>query len=66
MSKLSSPLRTKRPDSVSVCGELLRKGQSTTVDESAVGPSERRKEANGLIKIRRARERGKLKVTCVK
>jgi hypothetical protein len=36
-----SPLRSAQPDTLSVCGKLLRKGQSVTVTESAIGPRER-------------------------
>lgn len=39
MSK-KSPLRSAQAETRSVCGKLLRQGQSVTVKESAIGPRE--------------------------
>lgn len=59
-----SPLHNAQPRSVSVCGKLLRSGQSLTVPESAVGPRERVMETKGKIKIRPSNEKGKLQIVC--
>lgn len=59
-----SPLRNAQPASVSVCGKLLRSGQTLTVPESAVGPRERALESKGKVKIRASNEKGKLQVIC--
>lgn len=40
MMAKQSPLRSAQPQTRSVCGKLLRKGQSVTVAESAIGPRE--------------------------
>jgi hypothetical protein len=58
-----SPLRSAQVGSLSICGKLLKKGQSITVPESAVGPRERRKEAQGKITIRRSNKSGFLQIT---
>lgn len=59
-----SPLLGAQPRSVSVCGKLLRAGQSLLVPESAVGPRERSMERKGKIRIRISNERGKLQIVC--
>lgn len=59
-----SPLRNAQPDAVSVCGKILRNGQSITVPESAVGPRERAMESKGKVKIRTSNEKGKLQIVC--
>jgi len=59
-----SPLRTAQADSVSVCGKLLRRGQSLTVKESAIGPKERRLKAAGKISFRDSNKPGHVQVVC--
>ena len=61
---LKSPLSQGKAESVSVCGKILRKGQSILVHESAIGPRERAKVAKGDISIRSSNEKGKVQVTC--
>lgn len=59
-----SPLLGAQPQAVSVCGKLLRAGQSLLVPESAIGPRERIMEQKGKIRIRVSNERGKWQITC--
>ena len=59
-----SPLMNAQPNSVSVLGKLLRKGQSLTVPESAIGPRERKLEARKKIKIRKSNKPGHVQVVC--
>lgn len=59
-----SPLRNAQPESVSVCGKLLRRDQSLTVAESAIGPRERALEAKGKIKIRPSNKSGQVQIVC--
>lgn len=59
-----SPLKNAQPNAVSVCGKLVKKGQSILVPESAVGPRERKMELGGKIKIRPSNTKGMLQIVC--
>ena len=59
-----SPLSSAQPDSVSVCGRLLRKGQAITVHETAIGPRERKMETRRRISIRPSNKEGYVQVVC--
>lgn len=59
-----SPLRSSQADSLSICGKLLRKGQSTIVPLSAIGPREKKAESRGKIKIRKSNTPGCVQVVC--
>jgi hypothetical protein len=43
---------------------MLRKGNTITVDETAIGPREKGLEARGKISIRKSNTAGKVQVTC--
>ena len=49
--KLPSPLLTKSPDTLSICGKLLAKGQPITVNKNLVGEKEQNLADKGVIKI---------------
>lgn len=53
-----SPLRSAQPNTLSVCGKLLRKGQAITVTESAIGPRERTMLARKQIGKRESNQSG--------
>ena len=53
-----SPLRSAQPNSVSVCGKILRKGQSLTVAESAIGPREQKMVSRKQLQIRKSNKPG--------
>lgn len=59
-----SPLLSAQPQAVSVCGKLLRSGQSLLVPESAIGPRERSMERKGKIRFRISNEKGKIQIVC--
>ena len=59
-----TPLHDSQPDSVSVCGRLLRNGQTLTVPETAVGPRERKAETRRRISIRESNREGYVQITC--
>jgi len=59
-----SPLRSAQPDSVSVCGRLLRKGQAITVKESAIDAKVKKAEARGKVRIRKSNKPGHVQVVC--
>jgi len=59
-----SPLRSAQADSVSVCGKMLRVGQTIKVASTAVGPRELKQEAQKKIKIRDLKN-GQVQITCV-
>jgi len=59
-----SPLLSAQPDSVSVGGQMLRKGQSRLLDPQAIGPRERRLEKQGKIAIYPSNTTGKVQVLC--
>ena len=49
--KVLSPNKGNRADSVSVCGKMLRDGQTIIVPASAIGPREEKMMARGKIRI---------------
>jgi hypothetical protein len=53
-----SPLRSAQADTRSVCGKLLRKGQSVTVLPSALGEREKTMIARGQIYPRSSNKPG--------
>ena len=53
-----SPLRSASGESISVCGKLLRKGQTLTVPASAVGPRERTAIARKQLGERKSNKAG--------
>jgi len=55
-------LLSRSVSSVSVCGKMLRKGQSITVTSSAVGDRERKMEARGKIKILKSNKKGMVQI----
>ena len=55
-------LDKRAASSVSVCGKMLRKGQTILVDAQAVGPRERKMESRGRIKISPSNKAGKLRI----
>jgi hypothetical protein len=59
-----SPLRNAQPNSLSVCGRLLRSGQSATVNSAAIGKRERSLAQRGKIRIRPSNAEGKVQITC--
>ena len=59
-----SPLRNAQPGTLSVCGRLLRRGQSVTLNSAAIGSRERSLESRGKIRIRPSNVEGKVQVTC--
>jgi hypothetical protein len=59
-----SPLRTAQADSVSVCGRLLKKGQSLTVAKSAIGPREQKLISRGKVTLRKSNKPGFVQVVC--
>ena len=59
-----SPLEKAKADAVSVCGKILKSGQTITVAESAIGPREQKLEARGKISIRPSNKKGHVQVTC--
>ncbi len=59
-----SPLLNAQPSAVSVCGKLLRTGQTLTVNESAIGARERAAQAKGKVQIRNSNVKGKVQITC--
>ena len=62
---MRTPLRKKTPNSVSVCGKVLRKGQVITVPESAIGPREKKQAARGKIVIRKSNKPDCVQVRCM-
>ena len=58
-------LDKRRASSVSVCGKMLRKGQSLPVLKSAVGPRERKLESRGLIKILSSNTKDQVRILAV-
>lgn len=62
---MKSPLRQATADSVSVCGKILKAGQSVTVVASAIGPRERKAEERKRISIRPSNEKGKVQILCI-
>lgn len=53
-----TPLRQAKAESVSVCGKMLKKGQSITVLDTAIGPRERKMAERGRITIRASNKKG--------
>ena len=62
---MSTPLRQRAACSVSVCGKLLRGGQSINVAESAIGDRERKMEKGGKISIRASNKKGTVQILCL-
>ena len=51
MDKIPSPLFNKSPDSLSICGKLLKKGSPIIVDESLVDERVKGLAEKGIISI---------------
>ena len=49
--KLPSPLLTKSPDTLSICGKLLVKGQPIIVHKNLIGEKEQSLADKGVINI---------------
>lgn len=60
----ASPLRSAQADAVSVCGKILRKGQSLTVPATAIGTREKQLASRGKISIRDSNKTGHKQVVC--
>ncbi len=60
----TSPLRSAQANSVSVCGKILRSGQSITVPEGAVGPRERKLVSRKKISVRKSNKPGHVQIVC--
>jgi hypothetical protein len=58
-------LNKRSVSALSVCGKMLRKGQTVTVLEEAVGPRERKMASRGRILIRSSNQSGQVKITAV-
>ena len=58
----STPLRAAEAEAVSVCGKILKKGQSTTVASTAIGERERALERRGRITIRPSNKPGQSQI----
>jgi len=52
MSKLNSPLYKKSPDTLSICGKLLRKDQPIIVPKHLLTDKVKAMSEKGIIKIR--------------
>ena len=61
---LKSPLRSAKPNAVSVCGKILTKGQTISVPETAIGPREKQLEAQKKISIKDSNKKGQVQITC--
>ena len=61
----SKDLKSGKGDSVSVCGKMLRKGQSIPVSSSAVGSRERAMERRGRIKILSSNKKGMVQIRAI-
>ena len=55
-------LLARNVTSYSVCGKMLRKGQTTTVDADAIGPRERKLEQRRKIRITKSNKPGKVQI----
>lgn len=53
-----TPLRQASAEAVSVCGKILKKGQSITVLDSAIGEREKKMASRGRIAIRASNKKG--------
>lgn len=60
-----APLRQKKPSSVSVCGKLLKSGQTVTVPGTAIGDRERKLAERKLIRIRDSNKVGQVQIVCL-
>tara|TARA_Y100000034_G_scaffold116791_1_gene155532 strand:- start:42 stop:233 length:192 start_codon:yes stop_codon:yes gene_type:complete len=58
-------LKSRSVSSVSVCGKILRKGQTITVPSSAVGPREQKMEDRGRIRIIRSNKKDKVQIRAI-
>ena len=58
----SSPIRGAKASAVSVCGKILKNGQTVTVADAAIGPRERKMETRGRITIRPSNVKGKSQI----
>tara|TARA_Y100000310_G_scaffold324758_1_gene387048 strand:+ start:558 stop:749 length:192 start_codon:yes stop_codon:yes gene_type:complete len=58
----SRELKARKAQSISVCGKMLRKGQTITVSESAIGDRERKMESRGRIRIIKSNKKGKVQI----
>lgn len=59
-----SPLHSAKPDAVSVCGKILKAGQTITVADSAIGERERKMATKGSITIRASNKKGQSQIVC--
>jgi hypothetical protein len=64
MAHRRSPLAKSRPQSLSVCGKILKSGQTMLVPSSAIGSRERKMEAKSKIVIRSSNKKGMVQVVC--
>ena len=55
-------LSDRKVSSMSVCGKMLRKGQTITVSESAIGERERKMERRKRIRIIKSNKKGKVQI----
>jgi len=58
-------LKSRTVSSVSVCGKMLRKGQTLTVKAGAIGSRERKMETRGRIKIVASNKKGMVQIRAV-
>ena len=56
MSKLNSPLYKKSPDTLSICGKLLKRGKPIIVSKDLLTPKVVEMSEKGIIKIRSVNE----------
>ena len=61
-----SPLKKAVASAVSVCGKILKKGQSILVPETAVGVRERTMERRGRIAVRPSNKKGHVQIVAEK
>lgn len=57
MSKLNSPLYSKSPDTLSICGKLLKRGKPIIVSKSLLTEKVTKMSEKGIIKIRNVNDK---------
>jgi hypothetical protein len=62
---MKSPLHSRSPQALSVCGKILKAGSSMTVNESAIGEREEKLAAKGQLSIRKSNKKGKVQIVCL-
>jgi hypothetical protein len=55
-------LAQRSVSSYSVCGKMLRRGQTILVDATAIGPREKKMEKRGKIRISASNKKGKVQI----